>query len=254
MWVFYLLVSFIINLFPIFFSFVFQPTTNLQLINKRLDMIEAISCSIEIFNSFENILESFGMVDLDQLLVNMVLVPVKANQSYDEDRSINSSESSATTNIGIKSVSAVSIRFIEKKIDYVINMKHVVALVDHLRDLLIKCNPELFAEYIELLNDPGYDQIKTMVDQVINSEAKCVKSAFGLGATTGKTNTFNSTGSAAMKLERCYAIKDRFNPMLDIARSMYSETIDDIVALAMAYGKYFFYLFYFIGLNDCCLS
>nr|XP_046914779.1 mutS protein homolog 4-like isoform X2 [Dermatophagoides farinae] len=227
-------------------SNILQPTTNLELISKRLDMIEAISSSMEIFNSFENLLDSFGMVDLDQLLVNMVLVPVNSHhQSYDNNRSndsdlsqsaeVSTSTMSSNTTAGVKSVSAVVIRLIEKKIDYVINMKHVVALVDHLRNLLTKCNPELFAEYIQLLGDPGYEQIKSMIDQVINSEAKCVKSAFGLSVASGKSNTFNSSGSAAMKLERCYAIKDRFNPMLDIARSMYSETIDDIVALTQAY-------------------
>ena len=154
-------------------------------------MVEAISSSIEIFTSFENVLTNFSCVDLDQLLVNMVQLPNSSSALF---------------------------RMAERKIEYVIHMKHVVSLVEPLCKTLQTCNSTLFAPYIEQLKDSDFLAILEIIDQVINSNTKFVK------------------GSANMKLEKCFAIKDRFNALLDLARSIYSETIDDIIALVKAYG------------------
>lgn len=35
-------------------------------------------------------------------------------------------------------------------------------------------------------------------------------------------------GAAAMRAQRCYAIKSHVNGLLDVARKIYSEIIDDI--------------------------
>lgn len=35
-------------------------------------------------------------------------------------------------------------------------------------------------------------------------------------------------GAAAMRTQRCYAIKSHVNGLLDVARKIYSEIIDDI--------------------------
>lgn len=172
-----------------------QPSTDLDLITKRFNMIDAILSSIENFNSFENLLMNYSSVDLDQLLVNLVQLP-----SYSGTRFL---------------------RLAEKKIDYIIQMKHAVSLVDQLRSTLENCEPNLFANYIEMLKDKDFDAIKDMIDEVINSNTKCIKGG----------------GGANMKLEKCFAIKDRYNPLLDLARSIYSETIDDIIALVQAYGN-----------------
>lgn len=157
-------------------------------------MVEAILSSIEIFNNFENILNQFSCVNLDQLLVNMVQLPNLTN--------------------------ALLIRSAEKKIEYVIHMKHVISLVDPLRKVLESCTGScsIFGAYVEQLKDDDFHAIQDMIDQVINS------------------NTQFSRGTANMKLEKCFAIKDRFNALLDLARSIYSETIDDIIALVKTYG------------------
>lgn len=155
-------------------------------------MVEAICSSIEKFNSIENILTKFNAIDLDQLLINLVQLPTHSTTSF--------------------------LRLAEKKIDYVIQMKHVISLIEQFRQTLNDCEPLLFLDYIELLSDVNFKSIQNLIDEVINSGTKFVR---------GHTN---------MKLEKCFAIKDRFNPLLDLARSIYSETIDDILALVQAYG------------------
>lgn len=166
--------------------------TDLEVITQRLDMVEAISSSVEIFNSFETVLTSVSSVDLDQLIVNLVQLP--------------------------RFSSTPVLKLAEKKIEYVIHMKHVISLVDHLKQILVDCNGNLFKKYIEQLQDSEFKTIKNMIDKVINGETKFVK------------------GSANMKLEKCFAIKDRINALLDLARGIYSEMIDDLVALVKAYG------------------
>lgn len=156
-------------------------------------MVEAISSSLEVFNSIESILTSFGGIDLDQLLVNFVQLPKLSNTSL--------------------------IKLAEKKIEYVIHAKHVISLVDPLKQALESCDAKLFEKYIEQLNDSNFADIKRMIDQVVNSNVNYTK------------------GNVNMKLEKCFAIKDRFNALLDLARSMYSESIDDMVALVKSYGN-----------------
>ncbi|KAH9404670.1 MutS protein msh4 [Tyrophagus putrescentiae] len=167
------------------------PSTDLCLINNRLDMVEAVSSSMDIFNDFNVVLTSLGSVDLDQLLVHLVQDPSAAN--------------------------SISTRNAEKKIDLAISIKHVVSLVDQLRTTLQECNHLLFKEYIDQLKDADFKSIQEMIDQVINCEAK-----------------FNK-GNANMNLQKCFAIKDKFNPLLDLARSIYSDAIDDLIALARTY-------------------
>lgn len=115
---------------------------------------------------------------------------------------------------------SISTRNAEKKIDLAISIKHVISLVDQLRTTLQECNHLLFKEYIDQLKDADFKSIQEMIDQVINCEAK-----------------FNK-GNANMNLQKCFAIKDKFNPLLDLARSIYSDAIDDLIALARTYGAF----------------
>lgn len=157
-------------------------------------MVEAVSSSMDIFNNFNVVLTSLGAVDLDQLLVHLIQDP--------------SSSNSAPT------------RHAEKKIDLAINIKHVISLVDQLRQTLEDCNHNIFKEYIEQLKHVDFKSIQEMIDQVINCEAKFSK------------------GNSNMNLQKCFAIKDKFNPLLDLARSIYSDAIDDLIALARTYGAF----------------
>lgn len=166
-------------------------------------MVEVIASSIETFNYFEMVLTNFSLVDLDQLLVYL---------AHDS------------------SFSTVSLlRIAEKKIDFVLQIKHVISLVDQLRQTLESCNSPIFEDYIELLKDENFVNIRESIDKMIVSESKYAK------------------GVASMKMEKCFAIKERINSLLDLARGLYSEGIDDISALCRAYGL-------FCLLNFCALS
>lgn len=128
---------------------------------------------------------------------------------------------------------SISTRNAEKKIDLAISIKHVISLVGQLQTTLEECNHLLFKEYIDQLKDGDFKSIQEMIDQVINCEAKFSK------------------GNANMNLQKCFAIKDKFNPLLDLARSIYSDAIDDLIALARTYGAsvslslYEMYIFFF---------
>lgn len=63
-----------------------------------------------------------------------------------------------------------------------------------------------------------YD-ILEKVQEVINENAKIQK------------------GSAAMKLQRCFAIKNGVNGLLDVARRTFCELIDDMESMAMGMSE-----------------
>lgn len=155
-------------------------------------MVEAIASSMDAFNNFEMLLTSFGTVDLDQLLVNLIQDPNSSNSS--------------------------PLRMAEKKIDLAIHIKHVISLVDQLKQTLQDCNHLVFNEYIEQLSHGDFKSIQEMIDGVINGETKFTK------------------GNANMNLQKTFAIKDKFNALLDLARSVYSDSIEDIIALTRTYG------------------
>lgn len=155
-------------------------------------MVEAIASSMDAFNNFEMMLTSFGTVDLDQLLVNLIQDPNSSNSS--------------------------PLRMAEKKIDLAIHIKHVISLVDQLKQTLQDCNQLVFNEYIEQLSHGDFKSIQEMIDGVINAETKFTK------------------GNANMNLQKTFAIKDKFNALLDLARSVYSDSIEDVIALTRTYG------------------
>lgn len=180
-----------------------------------------MSSSMQIFNDFDLVLGNFGQIDMDRLLVDLI----QHHRSPSNSGSRSVANSSSNTN-------GQYVRAAEKKIEHVIQIKHILALVEQLKPVLAKCDsissdsgsissntPPLFAQYSEWLADEQFAAIQSMIDQVINSNAKFVK------------------GGNYMRLEKCFAIKNRFNVLLDLARGVYSNSVDDVVALVKAYGK-----------------
>ncbi|KAJ6216605.1 hypothetical protein RDWZM_007762 [Blomia tropicalis] len=172
-------------------SSILQPSTDIDLISKRHDMVEAISNSIENFNNFEIVLSNFGLVDMDKLLVDMIQ---KSNETKD-----------------------TNLKRAEKKIELVIHLKYVISLVDQLRNTLIDSSETVFSNYIQQLNDADFMSIQMLIDEVIND------------------NTKLAVNAVDMKLEKCFAIKDRYSALLDVSRGMYSDSIDDIYAMVRSY-------------------
>lgn len=116
----------------------------------------------------------------------------------------------------------------EKKIELVIHLKYVISLVDQLRNTLIDSSETVFSNYIQQLNDADFMSIQMLIDEVIND------------------NTKLAVNAVDMKLEKCFAIKDRYSALLDVSRGMYSDSIDDIYAMVRSYGLYFSQIFIFV--------
>ena len=71
----------------------------------------------------------------------------------------------------------------------------------------------------ETLEDPNLVTMMQKIQVVIHDEAKLAK------------------GSAAMKLQRCFAVRKGLNDLLDTARTTYCRIVDDIEAKVTQLGE-----------------
>lgn len=157
-------------------------------------MVDAMSSSLEAFQEFNSILERIGKVDLDQMIVNTIQLPLVTNNSNQ------------------------FLRIAEKKIDHILQVKFAISLVDKLKQAFILNKHPIWQCYIEELSQPGFKTILDLINEVINAQTSYI------------------SGPSYMKLEKCFAIKERFNALLDLARGVYLDCLSDILALVKSYG------------------
>nr|XP_053629834.1 mutS protein homolog 4-like isoform X4 [Cherax quadricarinatus] len=79
-------------------------------------------------------------------------------------------------------------------------------------------HPDLFYT-LQTLRSRGLGELLEVLREVLHEDARLVK------------------GAAAMRTQRCYAIKSQVNGLLDVARKIYSEIIDDITEHVEAAGS-----------------
>lgn len=158
-------------------------------------MVDAMSTSLEAFHEFNTILERLGKVDLDQMIVNTIQLPLATNNSNQ------------------------FLRLAEKKIDHVLQVKFAISVVDKLKEAFILNKHPIWQRYIDELSQPGFKAILDMINEVINAQTSYI------------------SGPSYMKLEKCFAIKERFNALLDLARGVYLDCFNDILGLVKSYGE-----------------
>ncbi|KAF6778144.1 hypothetical protein AHF37_02464 [Paragonimus kellicotti] len=98
----------------------------------------------------------------------------------------------------------------ETRITRVIAIKNLLDLVPVLHNALGKVQSGLLTTYKELLSDPGYDNVLKKLCTVLHNDVRMSK------------------GMLAMRSQKCFAIKEGINIILDVTRKAYSEQLDDV--------------------------
>ncbi|XP_054166612.1 mutS protein homolog 4-like [Oppia nitens] len=170
-------------------SNILQPSTDTNVIDKRLDMIEEIISSQTMFNNLDSLLAQLTSIEMERVITQLVQTPK------------------------IKSTKSAEI-----KIECIIIIKHVVSLIESLIQILNTSENDVFNEFTDLLSDPRFEILMTQINKVILESCKYTKNAH------------------SMRLEKCHAIKKGVNRLLDIARQVYSELVDDIKYISDDYS------------------
>ncbi|XP_068214215.1 mutS protein homolog 4-like [Palaemon carinicauda] len=100
----------------------------------------------------------------------------------------------------------------ELRLNYVIALKNTLELLDPLRMALEEVSDPLLSSVKEAVKSQSLKDLLDMLREVLHEDARLVK------------------GTASMRTQRCYAIKSDVNGLLDVARKIYSEIIDDITS------------------------
>lgn len=107
-----------------------------------------------------------------------------------------------------------SITAIEQRINQVIGLKHALALLPNvITSLSVDIESSMLKQILDVLKDDVYPLMLEQVQTVISEEARVAK------------------GAAAMRLQRCFAIKSGINGVLDVARRTYCDLVGDIEAM-----------------------
>lgn len=106
-----------------------------------------------------------------------------------------------------------SLHAFEQRLNNVIGLKHALELVEPLHTVLHGTESRLLDNIRHELEDPRFRGIFESVTDVVHENARVQK------------------GSAAMRLQRCFALKNGLDGLLDVARRTYCEIVDDIEAI-----------------------
>ncbi|XP_050724012.1 mutS protein homolog 4-like [Eriocheir sinensis] len=107
----------------------------------------------------------------------------------------------------------------EQRLNYVIGLKNTLELLEPLGMALVAVADPFLASIRETVGHEGLQELLEVLRGVLHEDARLVK------------------GAAAMRTLRCYAIRNGVNGLLDVARKIYSEIIDDITESVAAVGK-----------------
>lgn len=107
----------------------------------------------------------------------------------------------------------------EKTIKSAIILKFVLAKASSLLQGLDGAGSEILQAVHHILGDSAYGEIRELMDKLLDPSISMQK-----------------TGLAARN-ERCHAVRSGFNTLLDVARRVYTETIEDINDLCRKYRE-----------------
>ncbi|XP_026676548.1 mutS protein homolog 4 [Diaphorina citri] len=98
----------------------------------------------------------------------------------------------------------------EQQINLTLLLKSALESLPPLIQTLAECHHPLFKSMKENFSDPRFKSILALIDDTIRTDAAPVK------------------GYASSQMQRCFAVKENINSLLDVARTVYSEIVDDI--------------------------
>ncbi|GAU96565.1 hypothetical protein RvY_07994-2 [Ramazzottius varieornatus] len=156
-----------------------QPFTKLLTIQMRLECIQEMVRTEDLYFGLQQLLSRF--TDVEKAIAFLVQTPTKE-----------------------------SAKVSESYIGSIIHLKHILSLVEPLRDLLTGSHSELLRGFQQMLNDGRFDDMRNIIEVLVHPEAKFEK------------------GSLRMKTQKCYAVRPKINGCLDVARLLYAESVDDI--------------------------
>ncbi|OWA54865.1 MutS protein-like protein 4 [Hypsibius exemplaris] len=161
-----------------------QPYVKVETITTRYDCISEMIQTEDLFFGLQKLLSRFA--DVEKAITFLVQVPSKENSKVSESH-----------------------------IGSIIHLKHILSLVEPLRDFMKSSQNDLFRGFYDILNDERFEAMAETIGCLVHPETKLEK------------------GSLRMKTNKCYAVKPRINGCLDVARLLYSESVDDISALVI---------------------
>jgi DNA mismatch repair protein MSH4 len=183
-------------------SSVLQPLSDLSMINKRLDTVEGVHdlhfLFLTIFIEYSELLNdtSFmgdlkraikGLPDIDQLISFIIHVPKKE-----------------------------MLKHTENSVAKVIEIKQMISTLDQLSTILRPATTELLQRIHKDTTDPRFEQLRELIDQVIDVEDV-------------------SKSAASLRAQRANAVRPGYNALLDVARRTFSEVTEDIHQLVREY-------------------
>eukprot|EP01135_Chromosphaera_perkinsii_P001208 Nk52_evm7s162 gene=Nk52_evmTU7s162 len=163
-------------------SNIIQPPTSLETITMRLDCVDELLESEEVFFNLQSLLSQ--VLDLEQIAATLIQIPKQ--------------ETMATCEANINGIIAV---------------KHVLQLMEPLRDAITSLNSPIMQASVASLSDPSYQELLTEIENIITEETNFQK------------------GFQNMRFQRCFAVKPNVNGLLDVARRTYSEAIEEVHSL-----------------------
>ena len=125
-----------------------QPSTDIKLIENRLDMIEAIVGSQELFDRLGAILTKFSGIEVQRVISCL-------------------SQTSISPDPNVKAA--------ERKIECILILKHIITMIDSIVETLNMCDTNVFAQYLEVVSDQRFLFIMKAIDEYISEECKYSK-------------------------------------------------------------------------------
>ncbi|KAI0063070.1 hypothetical protein BV25DRAFT_1854649 [Artomyces pyxidatus] len=188
---------------------ILSPITVQTAIDARLDVVEELVQSEDIFTSVRDALKHLNKMDFDKLISSLV--------------------SSETRESGTS-------RTASSRVAQMLNLRNVVKSLPALQNALAGSKSQLLQIIREMLSDERLARIEALVCENLNEEASLQKAS--LLSTKLYTNplTCTQTGIGAVNA-RVYAVRANCNPLLDVARETYKENVGDIHALHRALSQ-----------------
>ncbi|XP_061165050.1 mutS protein homolog 4-like [Saccostrea echinata] len=167
---------------------ILQPPCDKGTIAMRQEVVSELTEKEDVFDNIQTVIARF--LDVDHILSVCVQIPKKE-----------------------------TLKTAEANINNLILLKHILELVDPLRNALSNCENRLMKHFYKSLEDGRYALMKARIASIIHDDTKYQK------------------GMLHMRTQKCFAVKGSINGLLDIGRGTYGGIIEDINTLANQWAE-----------------
>ncbi|CAO3674509.1 unnamed protein product [Rhizopus stolonifer] len=185
---------------------ILQPSCCLEIITDRLDAVQKLSESEEGLFNIQSCLKA--LVDLDHTIAFVVKVPKT-------DRKVNGRQT-------------LAVQYSESKINHAIGLKQAVKSIQTIAPHLPSSECILIKTIYKILSDPAFSKARN--NSIIEEFEKAINNVINEDVGIQKT-------SLGIRNQKCYAVKVGVNGLLDVARQVYKEAIEDIYDLVTEYSE-----------------